>query len=253
MAKETYYFSHDANARHDPNICEMRADYGTEGYGRYWILIEMLREQTDFKLKLCKRNAFAMQLQCDPDAAHKFIDDCINVYELFDSDGEYFWSNSLLERMDKVKEKSEKARQSALSRWENKSDANAMRTQCEGNAIKESKVKESKEKEQPDSYTLEFENFWNQYPRKTEKKAAFTKWKATKRKGATADDLITSATNYADWCKREGTEERYIKHAKTFLGPDEHWREYLHKQIKTVDDGLRDYTGATDEELYGGD
>ena len=91
------------------------------------------------------------------------------------------------------------------------------------------------------AYTDEFENFWNQYPRKTEKKAAFTKWKATKRKGASADDLITSATNYADWCKHEGTEERYIKHAKTFLGPDEHWREYL-KQRASLNGTYKNYT-----------
>ena len=140
--KDAYYFSHDANARHDPNISEMRADYGSEGYGWYWIIIEMMREQADYKLKLCKCNAFAMQMQCENDAAKKFIDDCLKRYELFTTDGEYFWSESLIRRMKMKEEKSEKARQSALSRWENTDDANAMRTQCERNAIKgkESKV-----------------------------------------------------------------------------------------------------------------
>ena len=88
--KDAYYFSHDANARHDPNISEMRADYGSEGYGWYWIIIEMMREQADYKLKLCKCNAFAMQMQCENDAAKKFIDDCLKRYELFTTDGEYF-------------------------------------------------------------------------------------------------------------------------------------------------------------------
>lgn len=147
--KETYYFSHDSNASRDPKMLEMRAVYGAEGYGWYWMIIEMMREQADFKLELCKRNALAMHLQCEPDAAHSFVQDCINEFDLFDTDDEYFWSNSLLRRMGKVKERSEKARQAALKRW-GKSDscdrnANAMQTQCDRNASKvnESKVKES--------------------------------------------------------------------------------------------------------------
>ena len=148
--KETYYFSHDSNASRDPKMLEMRAIYGAEGYGWYWMIIEMMREQADFKLELCKRNALAMHLQCDPDAAHSFVQDCINEFGLFDADDEYFWSNSLLRRMGKVKAKSEKARQAALKRWEKietcKRNANALQTHSDRNAskVKESKVKESK-------------------------------------------------------------------------------------------------------------
>lgn len=51
--------------------------------------------------------------------------------------------------MEKKDEKSEKARQAALSRWEKKPNANAMQTQCDSNAnkVKESKGKEIKEKD----------------------------------------------------------------------------------------------------------
>jgi len=76
-------------------------------------------------------------------------------------------------------------------------------------------------------YTSEFETFWNIYPRKKEKKAAFGKWKATKNKGADPKDLIKAATNYSQECKAECTSDKYIKLARTFLGPDEHWKEYL--------------------------
>ena len=144
MSKDTYYFSHDSNARNDPKILDMISNYGIISYAWYWVLVEMMREQKDFKLKLCKCNAFAMPLQCDQETVEKFVYDCINEFELFDSDEEFFWSNSLIYRMKKVVEKSEKARKSALKRWDN---ANAMPTQCEGNAINESKVKEIKLKE----------------------------------------------------------------------------------------------------------
>ena len=149
--KDAYYFSHDSNARNDPKILIMRSVYGAEGYGWYWMIVEMMREQADYALDMRSqyaRNAFALLLQCTPDAAQKFIDDCINEFGLFDSDGGRFWSNSLCRRMDMRSEKSEKARQAALSRWSSKSNADAMPTHSERNAIKgkekEKKVKESK-------------------------------------------------------------------------------------------------------------
>ena len=167
MTKEAYYFSHDSNARHDPKILEMRSVYGAEGYGWYWIIIEMLREQSDYKIKLTKYvwNALAMQMQCSADAAHKFVSDCINEFKLFESDGEYFWSNSLIRRMKSRDERSEKARKAAQARWQKAnndkgsgdsddvedeqcdSNADAMQTQCDSNAIKEKKIKEKKIKE----------------------------------------------------------------------------------------------------------
>jgi DnaD/phage-associated family protein len=138
MSKEAYYFSHDANARYDPKILAMRSVYGAAGYGWYWMIIEILREQPDFKLEINKYtwNALAMQMQSDADAIKKFVEDCINEFGLFKSDGKFIWSESLIRRMEKMTEKSEKARKAAKSRWEkdNKSNALAMQTQSGRNA-----------------------------------------------------------------------------------------------------------------------
>ena len=40
--KETFYFSHDYNARSDAKIKRMIYSLGIEGYGIYWALIEDL-------------------------------------------------------------------------------------------------------------------------------------------------------------------------------------------------------------------
>lgn len=141
--KDAYYFPHDSNARNDPNILAMRSVYGWQGYGWYWMLIEMMREQSDYRLPLNKYmiDALAMQMQCDRNAAQKFIDDCVKEFQLLASDGSFLWSESLLRRMAKYDEKSEKARASAQVRWgKSECNANAMQTQCDGNA---SKVEES--------------------------------------------------------------------------------------------------------------
>ena len=167
MAKDAYYFSHDSNARHDPKILAMRADYDITGYGIFWTIIEMLRESEDYRLPYKKYifKAIAMQVQSDAytsDKIHKFIDDCIKEYELFDTDQDYFWSYSLLKRMDKKEELRQKRKEAAEKRWNKKpetskqeqnnapvmqNDANAMQNDTKERKGKESKGKESKGKE----------------------------------------------------------------------------------------------------------
>lgn len=112
MAKDAYYFSHDCNARNDNKIQALRTKYGVEGYGRYWILIEILREQREFQLKLKEYVYIALsrEMECDVDQVKEFIDDCVNQYELFESDGESLWSPSLNARMDRFLKQQEQRR-----------------------------------------------------------------------------------------------------------------------------------------------
>jgi len=164
MLKESYYFSHDTNARNDPKIMALRSKYKYEGYGWYFAFIEMMREQADGKLSMrrqCDFDAFAMQMQCDSETIKKFINDCINEYELFVENDGYFFSLSLLKRMEVAQDKKNKAQISALKRWETKDsmpsqcerNANAMPSQCEPNAIKERKGNKEKEiKERKEEY-----------------------------------------------------------------------------------------------------
>jgi hypothetical protein len=146
MKKEAYYFSHDANAKDDPKILQLRMEMGWEGYGLFWALIEMLRNESDHRMRTHYKS-IAFALHTHEDSIKKLIND----FDLFAIEGEYFWSESLLKRMEMKESKSEKARQSAKKRWNQDNDANAMRTHSDSNAnamqLKESKVKESKGKE----------------------------------------------------------------------------------------------------------
>ncbi len=49
--KETFYFQHDYNATQDPKIMALIAKCGLAGVGMYWILIELLHQQPDSKIK----------------------------------------------------------------------------------------------------------------------------------------------------------------------------------------------------------
>ena len=114
----------------------------------YWIIIEMLREQTDYKLRLDRINAIAMQTQCEKNKTLEFINDCILHFDLLDSDENFFWSNSLLNRMKAYDEKSEKAKISAQARWNKPHDANALQTQSDSNAnqIKSNQIKSNQKR-----------------------------------------------------------------------------------------------------------
>lgn len=100
--KEAYWFRHDSNARNDWKILALRSVYGMEGYGRFWYLIEMMRETENNVLPYNKKPFFYSIIsdwKCSIDEAKKFIHDCIYEFELFDSDNENFWSQSLIQRL----------------------------------------------------------------------------------------------------------------------------------------------------------
>jgi hypothetical protein len=248
MSKEAYYFSHDANARHDPKILAMRSEFGIQGYGVYWVIVEMLREQEDYKLPMKKYiwNAIAMQVQCKDyanDNAKSFVESCINEYELFNSDGDFFWSNSLLKRMEKKNDVSQKRSKAAKARWEKASDTNDSQETKDENAMqnnaiamqsdaikgKERKGNKNKLKDisskDDESLENEFNRFWDAYPKKVDKKKAFEKFKVAFKKHG-ADKIIEGAKKYAKECEVKGTEKQFIKHATTFLNAESFLNEF---------------------------
>jgi|GEM_PF-2212121 len=82
-------------------------------------------------------------------------------------------------------------------------------------------------------YTPGFEAFWKAYPNtRCSKQKALRAWQdciSGKKRASPAapDELIRAAKIYARECGEQCREQRYILHASTFLGPDEHWRVYL--------------------------
>jgi hypothetical protein len=142
MAKDTFYFSHDYNARNDEKIKRLIKKHLYRGYGIYWAIIEDLYN-----------NANALQLDYDGIAFDlhedaEIVKSVIHDFGLFVFNGDIFGSLSVQKRLDERNSKSKKARESALYRWNNTTDnTNAIRTQCDSNAIKERKEKERKEKE----------------------------------------------------------------------------------------------------------
>lgn len=118
-----------------------------EGYGWYWVIIEMLREQDNYKLSISDQtdiDVIVSQTNSDPKNIKKYIDDCVKIFKLFKRTKKYLWSKSLINRMKKMNEKREKGRKAANKRWNRgcQNDAKGMPNQYQNDALKdESKTK----------------------------------------------------------------------------------------------------------------
>ena len=143
--KDTFYFSHDYNARSDPKLQDVLITHGVAGLGVYWCIIEQMYEQGGvLPLKSCKSIAFALHVES------KVVESIVNDFELFVNDGENFWSESVKKRLVKILDIAEKRKAAAAKRWQstqlhkndNKCNANAEQMQCNSmqNKIKENKI-----------------------------------------------------------------------------------------------------------------
>ena len=70
----------------------------------------------------------------------------------------------------------------------------------------------------------EFAAFWLVYPRRIDKGAARKAWRARRKEGCSAEEMIGAATTYAQ--SKAGEELRFVKHPATFLGPSKPFREW---------------------------
>lgn len=144
MPKDTFWFSHDYNARSDRKLIRLRMKHEMEGIGVYWCIIEMLYEEGGV-LKTSEYERITYELKTNID----LVKSVINDFDLFKKDTDNFWSESVLARLKIRKEKSDKARESIGYRWGNNTNENTnnIRSYNDSNTIKERKGKEIKEKE----------------------------------------------------------------------------------------------------------
>jgi hypothetical protein len=163
--KDSYYFPHDSNAKDDPKVVLMIEQLGLEAYGIYWVLIELLRDQPDYRYPLQLIPAMARRYNTTSEKMKTVV----MAYNLFEVENdEFFFSRSLLTRMeyremirDKKRlagRKSAEARQKLLPEFNTCStDVQQVFSTC-GTSVeqgKERKGKEIKGKESIDFTPLE--------------------------------------------------------------------------------------------------
>jgi DnaD/phage-associated family protein len=227
MSKVSIFFSHDTNASQDPKILQMCTVYKSEGYGWFWMLVEKMAEQENYRIPIDGKytiDAYAMRMYCDSKALHKFIDDCVKEFQLFQTDGKFLWSESLNRRMKYFEIKSEIGKNAAMARWgkrkeQSNSNANAIPEQSDGNTNKQNKQKEINELNKQNKQNGErnvFEIYSDNYQ------------KLTADNSATLNDLIDDYTE--EWVK-EALQEGIDRNARSI--------KYIIKILENRKNGIK--------------
>lgn len=134
--KETFYFSHDYNARNDQKILMLRGEFGTEGYGLYWMLLETLSEDSECCIYRLAMAGLSVSFNCPISLIQKFIDFCIKIELFFEEDGKIF-SKRMLEHKELRAKLSQGGKKGAELRWGSNSSAMAEPMQRKGKERKE--------------------------------------------------------------------------------------------------------------------
>jgi hypothetical protein len=171
--KDAYYFPHFCNARNDRKVKRVIKQHGIQGYGIYFMLLEVLREQTDYRYPFEDVDLLADEFGVEEQTLLSVINDS----ELFQIDGDSFYSINLikyLEPMIRMREQRSKAgKASAAARFntvtnDDPTELNDRSTvvervlnENEQKKRKESKVKESKVNETILNESIEHSNAIN--------------------------------------------------------------------------------------------
>jgi len=80
-------------------------------------------------------------------------------------------------------------------------------------------------------YPPEFEQFWDEYPRRAEKTVAYKAWVTrVNEEGHDPHDIFIAAQNYRDYVERQGLEQVHIKLPATFVGTGKPFLHWLNPQ-----------------------
>ena len=91
------YFSHDSNARNSDRLIKVRMKYGALGYGVYFMILERLRDDPRY-MSVRDYNMIAFDLRVDSSVIKSVVED-FGLF-VFTEDGEYFYSEGFMRRMD---------------------------------------------------------------------------------------------------------------------------------------------------------
>lgn len=105
MLKGHHYIEHDSNSKDNPKIMKLLFDLGGEGYGIYWILLEILRSRQDFECPIALIPMFSKKYNIIEETTMKVIKE----YDLFSfKENESVFFNSTLSKRTKAFQEKQK-------------------------------------------------------------------------------------------------------------------------------------------------
>ena len=248
--KETFYFSHDYNARNDIKIQALLAEHGAAGYGVYWIIVEILHEEAVKKLKLDTLTYIAIARQASTSVEQvKTLVECCLKYELFYEDDGYFFSIRILENIEKrldISEKRAKAGRISANKRKKATSAQQKSTSVEesptkSNKEKEIKEKKSKVKDNTNTNTVCVFNFKKSLLDYGFDPLLVEEWLAI-RKNKKAVNSEFSFNSFISQIEKSGAEKNEV--LRTIA--EKQWAGFNHAWMKNTNNNLNGFENETD-------
>ena len=198
------YFLHDSNAFEDEKFCMLFMEYGYEGLGLFYTILEKLAKQE----KPINTNVLKMQLKVG-----KKLEKCWNFMESIDiissNNGETF-NKQLLNFSEKYKIKKEKNLE-RIKQWRDNQEVTENVTHYNNvcNADKEKKRKENESKVK--LIDNEFEDWWIWYDYKKSKDKAQKAWNIL-----TKEEKLLALKNVQAYVEST-PDKQFRKHPTTYL------------------------------------
>jgi len=116
-----HYFDHDFSARNDQKILRLRYKHGAGGYGVYWMVLEVMAEDTEGYIAPDSIGGLSLTIGVDVDTLSSIISDCVEI-GLFKvcAHGNYY-STRMINHKKLMADFSEHGKRGAKARWGNNS------------------------------------------------------------------------------------------------------------------------------------
>lgn len=154
MSKE--YFSHDYGTRSKVKMAALIESEGSRGYGLFWIIVELMHEDSTKWLDLEEYTYLAIKKESkeDIDYVREFVKKCIEVYKVFMTEGNKFTTERVLrniEKREEIKEKRAAAGKKSAESKASKSDNNQQNSTSVDTVLNTFEQKPTKEKKRKES------------------------------------------------------------------------------------------------------
>ncbi len=206
------WFSHDTNLRNHRVIKVARNKFGERWYSVFCMFLEHQTDSDDFKVlfNATEKQVIAADFWLQESELQEIIDFYIE-FELLQKDGDFVYSQHLIDRMQALLNK----RRAMREKYTKKP------------APHDSPPKEpDKPKPKPDTMSQEdFERFWAEYPKKEDKKKAMKKFLQLK---SSLLPIILDAIKRNKAFNRKW-KEGYIKNPLTWIN-GENWNDEIQTQ-----------------------
>jgi hypothetical protein len=102
MAKDSFWFKHDYNARNDEKILELRSIHGAEAYGIYWMIVETMADNNNGGINASLMGGLSGGYGVLKPRLCEIIKCCIEVGLFYEEEG-YYFSNRMLRHKEERK------------------------------------------------------------------------------------------------------------------------------------------------------